>query len=395
MGPADDAEALRPGVDRPRLSTESDMNRIRQITALGQSIWLDCLGRDLVRSGRLAELVEEGISGVTSNPTIFHKSISGSATYDGDIRHMAQAGRGPTEIYEALVLSDVAEAADCLRPIYNQSHGRDGFVSLEVNPHLADDTDQTVAEARRLFAALARPNVMIKVPATPAGLPAISTLIGEGINVNVTLIFSIGMYERVMEAYLEGLRRYERTGRPLGLVSSVASFFVSRIDTLTDRVLEHRINNGEPHLEPLLGLAAVASAKIAYQKYKAVFEGPGFDALRSAGARPQRPLWASTSTKNPRYPDTKYVDPLVGVNTVTTVPPETLEAIRDHAITAQTIEEGLDRAYAVMAELAGVKVDMDWVTGVLLEEGVKAFAESYDRLLADLQAKRAVLCQLA
>lgn len=371
------------------------MNRIRQITALGQALWLDYIRRDLIRSGRLAELVAEGLTGITSNPTIFHKAIAGSSLYDDDIRALSRDGRSVQETYEALALGDVAEAADCLRAVYNETHGRDGFVSLEVSPRLAHDTDGTIAEARRLFATLRRPNVMIKVPGTEAGLPAISTLIGEGINVNVTLIFSLGMYERVIDAYLEGLRRLQHTGRPLGLVSSVASFFVSRIDTLVDKILDHRVEHGEPHLEPLYGLTAVACAKLAYARYKAVFEGPRFEPFRAAGARPQRPLWASTSTKNPAYPDTKYVDPLIGVNTVNTVPPETLEAIRDHAVTAQTVERDLGDAERVLHELAGLKIDMDWVTGTLLEEGVRAFTASYDRLLADLDAKRAALQQPA
>jgi transaldolase len=371
------------------------MNRIRQISALGQAIWLDFIRRDLVRCGRLTNLVEEGITGLTSNPTIFHQAIAGSAEYDDDIRRLAQAGRGPSEIYEALVIADVGEAADCLRPVYNETHGRDGFVSIEVSPHLAHDTDGTIAEARRLFHAVRRPNVMVKVPGTPAGLPAIAALIGEGINVNVTLIFSGAVYEKVIAAYLDGLQRFQQTGRPLGLVSSVASFFVSRLDTLVDKILEHRISHGEPHLEPLFGLAAVANAKLAYQRYKAAYEGPRFEALRSCGARPQRPLWASTSTKNPSYPDTKYVDPLIGVNTVNTVPLATLDAIRDRAVTAQTIERDLERARSLMAEFEGLKIDMDWVTGVLLEEGVKAFADSYDKLLADIERKRTALQQPA
>ena len=371
------------------------MNRIQQISALGQAIWLDYISRDLISDGGLARLIEEGITGVTSNPTIFQKAIAGSDIYDGDIRELARAGKSTLEIYDALTLADVGAAADCLRPVYNETHGRDGFVSLEVSPKLAHDTEGTIAEARRLFRTLDRPNVMIKVPATDAGLPAIVTLLGEGINVNVTLIFAIAMYERVIEAYMEGLRRFQQTGRPLGLVSSVASFFVSRVDTLTDKILEHRIDHGEPHLEALYGLAAVANAKIAYERYKVAFNGERFEELRSAGARPQRPLWASTSAKNPKYPDTKYIDPLIGVNTVNTVPPQTLDAIRDHGVTAQTIEDNLDQAHAAMEELAGIQVDMDWVTDTLLEEGVQAFVDSFDKLLADIEAKRAALKQSA
>ncbi len=364
------------------------MNRIKQISSLGQAIWLDYISRDLVRSGQLAELVDEGITGVTSNPTIFQKAIAGSDVYDDDIRQLAREGRNAVEIYEAIAVEDVGEAADVLRPVYNETHGRDGFVSIEVSPKLAHDTEGTIAEARRLFTTLNRPNVMIKVPATDAGLPAITKLIGQGINVNVTLIFANHMYERVMQAYVDGLHKLRESDRPLGLVSSVASFFVSRVDTLTDDVLKHRIEKGETHLEELYGLAAVANAKIAYEKYKQVFESDSFEALRSAGARVQRPLWASTSTKNPAYPDTMYVDPLIGVNTVNTVPPETLDAIRDHAVTAQTIDDNLEQAHKTMEQLAGIEVDMDWVTGCLLEEGVNKFDASFDQLLADVEAKR-------
>lgn len=369
------------------------INRIRQISALGQAIWYDNISRELLRSGQLAALVDEGVTGVTSNPSIFHKAIAGSAVYDDDIRRLASEGRSTIEIYEALALADVGAAADVLRPVYNETHGRDGFVSIEVNPHLAHDTDGTVVEASRLFGALNRPNVMIKVPATPAGLPAITTLIGAGINVNVTLIFAVEMYEQVIQAYLDGLCRYQAAGRPLGLVSSVASFFVSRVDTLTDNVLKHRIEHGEPHLEPLYGQAAVANAKIAYARYKKVFEGPAFAEFRAAGARVQRPLWASTSTKNPSYPDTKYVDPLIGVNTVNTLPPPTLVALRDHAVVAQTIEDGLDWAESIMRELAGIQVEIRWVTACLLEEGVKAFIDSFDQLLADIDTKRKKLAK--
>ena len=370
-------------------------NRIRQLTVLGQAVWLDYISRELITSGSLEKLVEQGITGVTSNPTIFHKAITGSSDYDADIKRLVRTGKTVGEIYEELVLRDIRDAADTLRPVYNETSARDGFVSVEVDPHLAHDTDATVAEARRLFQTIDRPNVMIKVPATEAGLPAVTTLIGDGINVNVTLIFAISMYERVMQAYLDGLRLYEKTGKPLGLVSSVASFFVSRVDTLTDKVLSHRMAHGEEHLEPLLGLAAVANAKLAYARFKGVFEAHPFAEFRSRGALPQRPLWASTSTKNPAYADTKYVDPLVGMYTVNTVPPQTLEALNDHAVAAQTIETGVANAQAVMDELAGIAVDMEWVTAALLEEGVQAFIESYDKLIADLEAKRAAMEQVA
>jgi len=370
-------------------------NRIRQLNALGQAVWLDYISRRLIDSGELQELVELGLSGLTSNPTIFHKSITGSTDYDDEIRRLARSGRPAAEIYEELVVRDIRDAADILRPVYNETHGRDGFVSIEVSPKLACDAARTIAEARRLFQTIGRPNVMIKVPGTEAGLPAITALVGEGINVNVTLIFAISMYERVMQAYLEGLHRYEGTGRPLGLVSSVASFFVSRVDTLVDKILVHRMQHDEEHLQPLLGLAAVANAKLAYARFRAVFQTDAFEEFRVRGGRPQRPLWASTSTKNLEYADTKYIDPLIGMHTVTTVPPQTLDALRDHGVAAQTIERDLANAQAVMDELAGIKVDIDWVTNALLEEGVKLFADSYDALLADLDQKRLALTQAA
>jgi transaldolase/glucose-6-phosphate isomerase len=366
-------------------------NRIRQIGKLGQAIWLDYISRDLIASGKLRALVVEGITGVTSNPTIFQKSISAGSDYDKLIRTLAQQGCPTLEIYETLAVQDVRDAADILRPIYNESHGRDGYVSLEVSPRLARDTDGTIAEARRLFAAVGRPNLMIKVPATPEGLPAIRTLIGDGINVNVTLIFAVSMYEKVMQAYLEGLEHLRDQQRPIGLVASVASFFVSRVDSLTDKRVKERIDRGDKGLESLLGQAAVANAKIAYNCYQQVFEGAAFAEFRSVGARVQRPLWASTGTKNPAYGPTKYVDNLIGPNTVNTVPPQTLDAIRQHALAARTIDLDVDQSYAVMERLKIAGIDMNAVTDELLIDGVKQFADSFDQLMTDLEAKRAKL----
>ncbi|GMU83548.1 MAG: hypothetical protein AMXMBFR47_34180 [Planctomycetota bacterium] len=365
------------------------MSRIRQISELGQAIWLDFISRDLLRSGKLRDLVNRGMTGMTSNPTIFQKSIAAGREYDDQIRELAAARKSTYEIYEALAMQDIGEAADQIRSVYNESQARDGFVSIEVNPRLADDSDATIEEARRLFRSIDRPNVMIKVPATPAGIPAIRTLIGEGINVNVTLIFSIGAYEKVMEAYIEGLRRLRESGRPLGFVGSVASFFVSRVDTLIDGLLTKRIDAGERELGTLRGQAAIANARIAYDCYKSVFEGPQFADLRAAGARVQRPLWASTSTKNPAYSPTKYVDALIGPNTVNTVPPETLDAIEDHATPARTIDLDVQQSYAVIEKLRTVGVDMTRVTDQLLADGVRLFAESFDKLLGDLETKRA------
>lgn len=363
-------------------------NRIRQINQLGQAIWLDFISRELLASGQLLKLVQEGVTGVTSNPTIFHKAVAASDVYDAQIERLARLGRDATEIYEALAVDDIREAADQLRGVYNETHGRDGFVSIEVSPHLASDTTGTLVEARRLFSAINQPNVMIKVPATVEGLPAITALIGEGINVNVTLIFGLDMYDRVMQAYVEGLERLSLTHRPLASVSSVASFFVSRVDTVVDAELTQRSNDGRHEAETLFGKAAVANAKLAYAAFKRVFNSPRFAALRNGGARVQRPLWASTSTKNPAYSDVMYVDPLIGLNTVNTMPPQTLDATRDHAHPAQSIEQGLDDAHNVMSRLESINIDMKRVTDELLTDGLRLFADSFDKLLADIDRKR-------
>jgi len=364
-------------------------NRIRQIADLGQSLWLDYISRELLRSGRLRALIDEGVSGMTSNPTIFQKSVAAGSDYDDQIRTLANAGKSTYEIYEALAFQDIAEAADQLRPVYDRTGGADGFVSIEVDPQLAHETDKTISEAQRTFATIQRPNVMIKVPATEAGLPAIAALIGTGINVNVTLIFALDMYERVMKAYLDGLNRLRKAGKPIDSISSVASFFVSRVDTLTDKLLTERIGKGEKPLEALLGLAANANAKLAYARYQEVFEGESFAELRSAGARVQRPLWASTSTKNPAYPDTLYVDPLIGPKTVNTLPPQTLDAIRDHGTAARTIDRDVDQARAALEQIRAAGIDFNAVTDELLAAGVKAFADSFTKLIADIDAKRA------
>jgi transaldolase len=370
------------------------LSRIRQVTSLGQAIWLDFIDRALLR-GPLRELVDEGLHGITSNPSIFQKAIASGSDYDADLAALARAGKSTLEIYEALAVSDIQAAADQLRPVYNETHSRDGFVSLEVNPHLANDAEGTIAEGRRLWKAVDRPNLMIKVPATEAGLTAITTLIGEGINVNVTLIFALDMYERVMHAYIEGLRKLRDAGKPLSLVSSVASFFISRVDSMVDGILQKRIEAGEDQLEALLGKAAIANAKLAYAKFREVFEGEAFAELRAAGARLQRPLWASTSTKNPKYPGLKYVDPLIGPHTVNTVPPQTLELIRTSAQPGQTIERDLPAARAVMAQLADAKVDMKAVTDQLLTDGLKIFADSFDQMLKDVESKAKQLVKAA
>lgn len=371
------------------------IHRTKQITSLGQSLWIDFISREMLRSGRLNQLIENGITGLTSNPSIFQKSIAGGAEYDAEIRELSRAGRSDYEIYEALALRDIGEAADLMRPIHNETHGRDGFVSIEVNPEFANDTERTIAEGRRLFQTLRRSNVMIKVPATLAGLPAITALLGEGINVNVTLIFGVEMYERVMQAYLDGVRAFQQRGGTPANVSSVASFFVSRVDTVVDKLLQERIAAGEDEAGPLLGQAGIANAKVAYARFKAVFQGESFMELRSAGARLQRPLWASTSTKNPEYSPTMYVDHLIGPNTVNTLPPQTFEALRDSGTPAQSIEQDVDQAFGLFRKLSELNIDIRTVTDQLLEEGVQLFADSFQTLLRDIAAKRAKLDQQA
>jgi len=359
------------------------MTRLRELAELGQAIWLDYIRRSLLTSGELQNLINQGVRGVTSNPTIFEKAIAGSADYDEDLHRLVDEGKSVAEIYEALALEDIRRAADLLRPVYEQTNGADGYVSLEVSPTLAHDTEGTVAEARRLFAVLSRPNVLIKVPATPEGIPAIERLISEGINVNATLMFSLAHYEAVAEAYIAGLEKLAAAGGDLSKVASVASFFVSRLDTAVDRALE-----GHPQGASLKGKAAIANAKMAYARFRQVFSGPRWEKLAAQGARVQRPLWASTGTKNPLYSDTLYVDHLIGPDTVNTVPPATLQAFLDHGTVAPTLEAGLDEARAHLARLAELGIDLDAITQQLQDEGVAAFAGSFEALLASIAEKR-------
>jgi len=367
------------------------MTRLEQLAALGQSVWLDFIRRPLFTTGELQTLVDDGLRGMTSNPTIFARAIAQSDDYDEAIKPLAAQGRSVNDIYETLALEDIRRAADILRPVYDRTAGLDGYVSLEVNPHLACDAEGTVAEARRLFASVARPNLMIKVPARPQGLPAIETLIGEGINVNVTLIFALDQYQAVIGAYLAGLERLAAAGGDLSRVASVASFFVSRIDTAVDRQLDHlqtlTSNDLCPDPQSLKGKAAIASAKVAYALFREALTGERWQRLAAQGARVQRLLWASTSTKNPAYPDTLYVDNLIGPHTVNTMPPETLVAFREHGIVALTLEQGVDQARAHLACLAQRGIDLAAVTRQLLDDGVAAFARSFDSLLASIRAK--------
>ena len=370
-------------------------NHMKALLEAGQSFWLDTISRDMIASGDLKRMIKlYGLRGVTSNPDIFQKAITGSTSYDAQIARLAKAGKSTLEIYEALVVEDIRKAADVLRPVYRDSKGVDGFVSLEVSPHLAYDTNGTIAEARRLWAAVGRPNVMVKVPATVAGIPAITQLVADGINVNVTLIFSLENHDDVMEAYIEGLELRQSRGEPVDTVASVASFFVSRIDTLVDSLLATRVGGmaceSGTGPQSLMGRTAIACAKVAYQNFLAVFRGDRFARLARAGARVQRPLWASTSTKNPLYPPWMYVAPLIGPDTVNTMPPETVAAWLAHEEIPATpsIGQGLEEARFVLESLKHYDIDLVSVTKSLQEEGVAKFNRPFDRLLASTAAKR-------
>jgi transaldolase len=372
-------------------------NPLRELEHCGQSVWTDVLSRHMLVSGTLAGYIrDDGITGVTANPTIFEKAIAGSHDYDHTIREYAAKGCTPAQIYEALAIADVGSAADLLRPVYDASGGADGFVSIEVSPDLAGDTPGTIAEARRFWSEVGRPNIMIKVPATPAGLPAIEQLIAEGINVNITLIFAVAVHEQVMDAYLGGLERRLAQQQPIDRLASVASFFVSRVDTLVDARLDEKAAGAdEPtrrRLQELEGRAAIANAKIAYAHFEEVFASSRFKALAERGARVQRPLWASTSTKNPDYPDTIYVTPLIGPQTVNTMTLETIEAFRDHGtVDCGALRQGLDEARQVMDDLESVGIDMTAVTDQLTREGVEKFSRSLHALLDTIAERRGTL----
>ncbi|MGC9520325.1 MAG: bifunctional transaldolase/phosoglucose isomerase [Anaerolineae bacterium] len=358
--------------------------KLSELAEVGQSVWLDYIRRSLIVDGELARLVNAGVRGVTSNPSIFEKAIAGSDDYDEQLQDLCSSGRTPLEMYEALAVRDIQMAADMMRAVYEATGGRDGYVSLEVNPELAHDAEGTIAEARRLFVAVGRPNVFIKVPATPAGMPAIRTLIGEGINVNVTLMFSLDQYDAVAEAYIAGLEALDAAGGDLASVASVASFFVSRIDVKVDAMLD---GLGTSEARALRGTIGIASAKLAYQRFKDTFMGPRWQKLADKGARFQRPLWASTSTKDPDYPDTLYPDALIGPHTVNTLPPETLEAFLDHGTVAPTVTADLDRARSQLAKLDELGIDLDMVTDELLAEGVEKFAQPFASLMESIRDK--------
>ncbi|SEP13306.1 transaldolase [Aquisalimonas asiatica] len=362
-------------------------NPLKQLGTLGQSVWYDNIHRDMLTSGELARLVEtDDLRGVTSNPTIFDKAISGGDTYDdaiaGALRDEPELSAG--ELFNHVAVADIRDAADVLRPVHDRTGGTDGMVSMEVSPALAHDTDGTVAEARRLWAWLDRPNVMVKVPATAAGVPAIETLINDGINVNVTLLFSLQRYAEVVDAYLAGLQQRARRGEPVAHVRSVASFFVSRVDTAVDPQL-----GGDN--TALQGKAAIANAQCAYAHFESVFDGDRFADLRALGAQEQRLLWASTGTKNPDYSDIKYVEALIGDRTVNTLPPATYDAYKDHGAPRARIHDGIDEAPDTLAQLEAAGIDLRAVTDALEVDGVQAFLDSYNNLLRTLNDKAGTL----
>ena len=358
---------------------------------LGQSIWLDYIRRDLIANGDLRRLIkEDGLRGMTSNPSIFEKAIAESHIYDQDIRDIALKKKDVKAIYEALSRHDVQNAADEFRSVYEKTDGKDGYVSLEVNPHLAHDTKGTIEEARRLWIALNRPNVLIKVPATSDGLPAIQQLISEGINVNVTLLFGLPRYRQVAEAYIAGLEARAVQEKPVKHIASVASFFLSRIDSLVDPLVEKFLEPGGKKMEiarKVRGQVAISSAKAAYQIYKEIFGSNRFKKLADKGARVQRLLWASTSTKNPDYSDVKYIEPLIGPDTVNTIPLETIDAYRDHGDPKSRLEQDVNEANWIMARLPELGISIDRVTGQLEDEGVKKFNEPFDKLMETLTKK--------
>lgn len=360
-----------------------EKTRVKKIHDFGQSIWLDFFDRKIMDNGELQKLIDEdGLRGITSNPAIFEKAISNSPDYDEDIEKLAPGQKNNEEIFYDLAVRDIRRAADLLRPVYDESKGLDGYVSIEVSPHLANDTDGTIKQAVHLWKKLERKNVMIKIPATKEGLPAIRKCISEGININITLLFGLDRYKEVTEAYISGLEDRWQTNQPVDNIASVASFFLSRIDVLIDPVLE------EKGLGQLKGQVAIASAKKAYQIYKTIFNSSRFRKLEANGAKPQRLLWASTSSKDPSFSDVKYVEALIGDSTINTVPLETLEAFRDHGNPANRLEDDQDAATRLLEQLKEKHINIDTFTQKLEEEGIEKFNQAYDKLLAAIASKK-------
>ena len=363
------------------------MTTLHKLEQLGQSIWYDNISRGVIRSGALKKMVDEGLLGVTSNPTIFDKAISGSTDYDDQIRELVDARPDidAAEIIQALMVKDIQMACDVMKEVYERTKGRDGYVSIEVTPGKARMTQESIEEARLLWHLVGRKNLMVKIPATKEGLPAIEQCLSEGININVTLIFSVDRYRAVADAFMTGLERRAKAGLPVNTVASVASVFVSRIDTLVDDLLAKK---NDPSFRSIMGKAAVANTKFVYQAFKDIFSSKRWKALKAKGAAVQRPLWGSTGTKNPAYSDLLYVDTLIGKHTVNTVPPATYAAILDHGTPALTIERDMDDALNVLCEVARAGIDMRWVLQKLEDDGVAAFEKSFDGLYKNLTEKR-------
>ncbi len=368
-------------------------NTIKQLySAEGQSVWQDDISRDMLNSGLLQQRIDLGIRGVTSNPTIFQKAIASGKAYDEDITRLLGNDLAVEEIFQTLAVKDIQDACDLFRPLYDESNGTDGFVSLEVLPSLARDTQGTLDNARTLWSAVDRPNLMVKVPGTEEGVPAIEELLYEGININVTLLFSLTNYERVARAYIGALIRRNDDGLPIDRIASVASFFVSRVDTAADKLLDA---NGSPEAQALKGKVAVANAQLAYELFQGLFGSDQWRVLEAAGARVQRPLWASTGTKNPAYSDVLYVDTLIGPDTVNTMPVPTIEAFLDHGTVARTVDQDYAGAHAVVDGLADLGISLEEITTTLETEGINSFVASFDDLLAGVEGKRQSLAQVA
>src|SRR6266699_1505297 len=374
-------------------------NPLLQLKAQGQSVWYDTVDREQLNNGLFKRLVDEdGIVGVTANPTIFQKSISHGDAYDEQITQLIREEKSTGEIYESLVIRDIRTVADMLLPIYERANRQDGFVSLEVSPDLAHDTEATLSEARRFWKMVDRPNLMIKIPATPEGLPAVRQTLTEGMNINITLIFSIDDYRKVANAFISALEDRNAEGKEISHIASVASFFVSRVDTLVDQLLEDKIKVSsdsaeQQKLKSLKGKAAIANARLVYQDFKHIFQAPRFETLKHSGAHVQRPLWASTSTKNPAYRDVLYAEELIGPDTVDTMPLKTIESFRDHGRVRLSIEDHLPGAKAELAALADIGIGYDQVTRQLQEEGVQKFIDSFRKLFECIDNKRKVLQQ--
>ncbi len=368
------------------------MNSLQELGKLGQSVWLDYMRRSLVTSGELQRLIDnDGLKGLTSNPTIFQKAVEGSQDYDDLFQQWAPRGAPAGEVFEALAVRDIGDAARIFRPVWERTAHRDGYCSIEVTPTLAHDTKGTVAEAHRLWKTLGVPNVMVKIPGTAEGVPAIEQCVADGLNINVTLLFSQDAYVAVAEAYIRGLEKRAARGEDVSRSASVASFFVSRIDTLVEKTIAGREKTATPQqralFDEIAGKVAIANAKQAYQKYKQLFSGPRWQALADKGAKTQRVLWASTGTKNPKYSDVLYVDELIGPDTVNTIPPATLDAFREHGKVRRTLDEGLDQADAVMRKVEQAGISMKAVTDQLVVDGVKAFSESFEQLISAVEGR--------